>query len=39
LSKHVRMHGRQPGTSGRLGEQKVHRLTCEEQDARVGIDP
>jgi hypothetical protein len=29
MSKHVRMHGRQPGTSGRLGEQIVHRLTRE----------
>ena len=29
MSKHVRMYGRQPGTSGRLGEQIVHRLTLE----------
>jgi hypothetical protein len=29
MSKHVRMHGRQPGTSGRLGQQIVHRLTRE----------
>ena len=29
MSKHVRMHERQAGTSGRLGEQIVHRLTRE----------
>jgi hypothetical protein len=29
MSKHVRMDGRQAGTSGCLGEQIVHRLTRE----------